>query len=561
MCDLPSAPLLSTPDTHIFEDVTPVVVPGRSFTLTDEQLRTQYEIEKTVREILRGGWTRIALQFPDHMLPDAPWISRTLRHGLDQASTADSAAAGGYDANSETHPRSFVNKVSKYTSEAPARSQWQLFILADTSYGACCVDEVAAEHADAQAIVHYGRTCMSPTARLPVLYCYTYPPLDVSSVVRSFIKLFPATESPVILMADVPYCNHLDAIHTQLEGLGYSRTFIASLIHDASSPVPNRTIPQDVIEDTKKLGEWHLFHIADPPKPLLLTLSSQVASLHILPIEPDGKGSSIPLESSASSALRRRYALLTSLTTVPIWGILVNTLSVKDYMKILALVKDMIAKAGKKSYTFVVGKVNAAKVANFSEVGGWVVIGCWESSLFDSKDFWRPVITPFELRLALQQDSERIWTGEWSSDYQVILRQGEKASSTHNAEENATDKRPINCREENDSDNPVFNLRTGKYVSSSRPMAMSAAQASLPSNHDQGISSALTRLEANALVTIGGEISPAAEFFKNQRTWQGLGSDFEASEGEDGAVHGAAMEQGRRGIARGYVVDEDKRQR
>jgi diphthamide biosynthesis protein 2 len=36
-----------------------------------------------------------------------------------------------------------------------------IFILADTSYGACCVDEVAAEHVDADLIVHYGRSCMS----------------------------------------------------------------------------------------------------------------------------------------------------------------------------------------------------------------------------------------------------------------------------------------------------------------------------------------------------------------------------------------------------------------
>jgi diphthamide biosynthesis protein 2 len=50
-------------------------------------------------------------------------------------------------------------------------------------------------------------------------------------------------------------------------------------------------------------------------------------------------------------------------------------------------VQDQILAAGKKSYTFVVGKVNAAKLANFSEVGGWVVIGCWESSLIESKDF------------------------------------------------------------------------------------------------------------------------------------------------------------------------------
>jgi diphthamide biosynthesis enzyme Dph1/Dph2-like protein len=47
-------------------------------------------------------------------------------------------------------------------------------------------------------------------------------------------------------------------------------------------------------------------------------------------------------------------------------------------------------------------KHSPAKIANFSDIGGWAVIGRWESSLVDSKEFYRPIITPFELELALQ---------------------------------------------------------------------------------------------------------------------------------------------------------------
>ena len=36
-------------------------------------------------------------------------------------------------------------------------------ILGDTSYGECCVDEVAAEHVGADSVIHYGHTCMTPT--------------------------------------------------------------------------------------------------------------------------------------------------------------------------------------------------------------------------------------------------------------------------------------------------------------------------------------------------------------------------------------------------------------
>jgi diphthamide biosynthesis protein 2 len=36
-------------------------------------------------------------------------------------------------------------------------------ILGDTSYGECCVDEVAAEHIEADAVIHFGNACLTPT--------------------------------------------------------------------------------------------------------------------------------------------------------------------------------------------------------------------------------------------------------------------------------------------------------------------------------------------------------------------------------------------------------------
>ena len=37
-----------------------------------------------------------------------------------------------------------------------------LYVMADTTYGSCCVDEVAALHINADCVIHYGQTCFSP---------------------------------------------------------------------------------------------------------------------------------------------------------------------------------------------------------------------------------------------------------------------------------------------------------------------------------------------------------------------------------------------------------------
>ena len=63
--------------------------------------------------------------------------------------------------------------------------------------------------------------------------------------------------------------------------------------------------------------------------------------------------------------------------------------------------KKIIKDAGKNYYLYVVGKINPYKLANFPEVGVFVLIACHENSAIDSRDFYKPVITPFELQLAL----------------------------------------------------------------------------------------------------------------------------------------------------------------
>lgn len=38
----------------------------------------------------------------------------------------------------------------------------RFFVMADTTFGSCCVDEVGALHIDADCVIHYGQTCLSP---------------------------------------------------------------------------------------------------------------------------------------------------------------------------------------------------------------------------------------------------------------------------------------------------------------------------------------------------------------------------------------------------------------
>ena len=563
---LGSPPVLSTPDSHILNATSLATILRPEEKLSDEELLTRYEIRRTILEIRRHKWKRVALQFPDEMLPDSARVFQLLARGLHLAQV-DTSQPRLPSSNQEIEKVEGFDRLHIDESKEPVK----LTILADTSYGSCCVDEIAAEHVNADAVVHYGRACLSPTARLPALHVFTKRPLDIPNVVECFKETFPDKSSQILVMGDVTYAEHVPGLCDALAKEGYSEAVPTSIVHDPASPVPNRTVPESVASDPESLKGWQLFHVSEPPSSLLLTLSSRVAAIHIYPTERIiGSGPTESLIASTSLILRRRYALITLLATVPIWGILINTLSVKNYLHMVDHVRDKIAAAGKKSYLFVVGKLNAAKVANFSEIGGWVVIGCWESSLVDSKDFYKPVITPFELELALKKDENRFWTGQWRGDFQGVLDQavvdaGEMGAHVNGAQQGHSDVIDDHLDGDYDSEEesapPDFDLRTGRYVSQTRPTQVQAGRSSTAIQQSkQGAQySALARRAKGDVVAVNGVASPGAEYLRTKRTWQGLGSDFEVAYEEEDGEEGSAVQEGRAGIARGYTVADSAR--
>jgi diphthamide biosynthesis protein 2 len=52
---LHAPPVLSTPETHIFKDLTPLATANNEPRLTDKEIWSVYKVECTVQEISKGG--------------------------------------------------------------------------------------------------------------------------------------------------------------------------------------------------------------------------------------------------------------------------------------------------------------------------------------------------------------------------------------------------------------------------------------------------------------------------------------------------------------------------
>ena len=83
--------------------------------------------------------------------------------------------------------------------------------------------------------------------------------------------------------------------------------------------------------------------------------------------------------------------------------------SIERYLELIEYMKQIITRAGKKYYTIVVGKLNIAKLANFSEIDIFVLVAGPENSLIDGRDYYQPIVTPFELEIALVKYENHIF--------------------------------------------------------------------------------------------------------------------------------------------------------
>lgn len=118
-------------------------------------------------------------------------------------------------------------------------------------------------------------------------------------------------------------------------------------------------------------------------------------------------------------ALRRRLYLVERARDAQVVGLVVGTLGVADYLSVLEHLRGIINQAGKRAYTLAVGKPNPAKLANFLEVDIFVLVACPQNSLLDSTDFYRPLVTPYEMEMAC--NPARAWAGSYITDFRHLL--------------------------------------------------------------------------------------------------------------------------------------------
>ncbi|XP_076763791.1 diphthamide biosynthesis 2 [Xylocopa sonorina] len=431
-----------------------------------------YEVDKCSEWINAHNLNKVCLQFPDNLLPDSVEVALNLE-----------------------------NHIKK-----------KVYILGDTSCGSCCVDEIAAQHINADGIIHFGHACLNPTIRLPVFHVLPKKEIVTTEVINKFKLNFVNRSERILFFYDVSYAHKIENIHKILtpiyENLVFtllnctSNTVFTDNKDDSSTIILGRCFKLD---KAYKIEDYVAFFLGNNEK-TFVSLAMTISAKKWYYFE---NSNIVEYEALNTPWLKRRRFLVEKLKDAKVVGIVVATLGIKDYLKIIAMVKRVLKEKNKKSYILSVGKINPTKLANFPEIDAFVVITCSESEIFDSREFLKPMLIPYEVELAF--NSLRECYTQYCMDFRQILPNGINY---------------INFEASTDSD---VSLITGKLRNCDEGVLCTNKMNTLVINNSPGV------------VAIG---KAGAEFLYN-RSWKGI----EQRLGKD-AVHSAEI--GRYGLPSCY---------
>ncbi|CAG8461635.1 1987_t:CDS:10 [Acaulospora colombiana] len=425
-----------------------------------------YEIERTVNALTTGGYET----FPDELLTDSAEVAIILKN----------------------------------------RTQKKYFILADTSYGRYFIlIPLTIYHTDELKSLN-----LLSTSRLPVLYVFGKQLIDMDHCSTIFDGFFGNDNSQkIVIMYDVVYCHCIDEFARKLHARFNYSNIILSLVN--LDPFVPRQVGDKICTETQgrhyslpegtSIEDFLIFYIGGESSTLsnLLLTHNKCKVYSYDPETRVGRQESLHV----NRALMKRYYMVQKAKDADVIGIVVGTLG--------------------KSYTFVMGKLNISKMANFMEIDCFVLVACPENSLIDSKEFYRPIVTPFELEMSLDPSKE--WTGEYTTDFRQLLLSG------HNAQENSRTKAVEDMGFNDQDDVPHFSLVTGKLKKEDVVSTL------------EGITDLTLRDKNTSVSTV---LSSAAGEFLNSRTFRGLEQNI-------GETEVQIAEEGRKGTAMGYSDEKE----
>ena len=323
-------------------------------------LNYNFEIHKTVHRIRETKAKRVALQMPEGLLMFACAIS---------------------------------DIIQKFTDA-------DTVIMGDVTYGACCIDDHTAIALGADMLIHYGHSCLIPidqTSGIKVLYIFVDIKIDSLHFVESVKLNFPVGKK-LALVSTIQFVATLHHVANELRELGYVVTV----------PQTKPLSPGEILGCTapRLPEESSLVYLGDGRFHLE---AAMIANPHVEAFKYDPYDKKFTQEFYDHEEMRRnRKIAIEKAKKAKRFGLILGTLGRQGSAKVLEHLQKRLKAHGKFTSIILLSEIFPSKLELFKDIDAFVQVACPRLSIDWGTAFVKPLLTPYELSVALGDVEWRI---------------------------------------------------------------------------------------------------------------------------------------------------------
>ena len=321
-----------------------------------------FEIEKSILRIQQKKATRVALQFPEGLLFFATAIADVL----------------------EEHTGA------------------EMVILGDVTYGACCVDDFAAEALGCDFMIHYGHSCLvsiKDCCLANMLYVFVEIDIDVKHFTDTVKSLVPK-DKHVACVSTIQFVSAMRAAVDVLNTEHFEKTIVVPQNRPLSKgellgcTSPKLATFGDEAKDIDTVlyvgdGRFHLesFMIHNP---------------HIKALQYDPYKKVMTSEGYDHKEMHSiRKGAIERAKAAQSFGIIMGTLGRQGNSRVVDRIRELARRQGKTTTLFLMSEIFPSKLALIKDVDAFIQIACPRLSIDWGYAFDRPLLSPYEAEVCL----------------------------------------------------------------------------------------------------------------------------------------------------------------
>eukprot|EP00605_Chrysophyceae_sp_TOSAG23-4_P001231 GSChrysophyteH1.ASY1.ANO1.1342.1 assembled CDS len=305
-----------------------------------------------------------------------------------------------------------------------------VFISADSTYGSS-VDDVSADHVDAEVLIYFGSD-LSSSGTMPVLVAPKRVDVDAAD---GATKIFEAISAYISERGNESLSNNkLNAVVLYEPGCAEGTVSLHSILSQSleqhmecasgtcNSALGGLLVPASVHSDPACI----LIYVGDKESQMQ-SITLQLGLHQLIAYSPTLQQVR-SITGAHTRPFRERYGGISRVADANIIGIIVGSMGLtgERTKEIIERVQAICVAGGKKTYTFIMGRLNEAKLCNFPEADLFCFISNEDVGVIPAKTFHVPVLTPWELEIGL---GAREWSSSYMSSPMAVLQDTQTAST------------------------------------------------------------------------------------------------------------------------------------